>query len=94
MRAALRHPAGHPARVDLQAWIDQILDLHGCSQRLSHGGVLLQFRRRHLRQMQRELGQRPAARLAQWLNACQLQDARTGLVIRSSPRPGRVRHPA
>ena len=86
-----RHAPSHPARVDLQPWIDQILDLYGCSQHLSHGGVLLQFRRRHLRQMQRELGQRPMARLAQWLTACQLQDASTGLVIRSSPRRWRAR---
>jgi hypothetical protein len=92
--SATHHPPGHPARLDLQPWIDQILDLYGCSQHLSHGGVLLQFRRRHLRQMQRELGQRPVARLAQWLTACQLQDASTGLVIRSGPRRWQMRRPA
>lgn len=86
-----RHPSASPAKVDLQPWIDQILDLYGSSQHLSHGGLLLHCRRRHLRQMRRELGQRPVARLVQWLTKCQLRDAGSGLVVGGSPGRWRAR---
>lgn len=49
--------------------VDELLERYGQEQHDGHGAVILFLDKRSIRAMQRELGARPVARLAEWLNA-------------------------
>lgn len=59
--------------------MDQLLDLYGQEEHDGHGSVVLYLDRTSIRSMERDLGSRPVARLAEWLDVYKVQttDGRT-----------------
>jgi hypothetical protein len=49
--------------------MDELLDRYGHEQHDGHGAVILYLDKRSIRLMERDLGRRPVARLAEWLDA-------------------------
>ena len=47
--------------------VDELLERYGHEQHDGHGAVVLYLDKRSIRAMQRDLGARPVARLAEWL---------------------------
>lgn len=49
--------------------VDELLERYGHEQHDGHGAVILYLNKQSIRAMQRDLGARPVARLAEWLDA-------------------------
>ena len=49
--------------------VDQLLDLYGQEEHDGHGAITLYLNKSSIRSMERDMGRRPVARLAQWLDA-------------------------
>ena len=49
--------------------VDELLDRYGHEQHDGHGAVILFLDKQSIRSMERDLGRRPVARLAEWLDA-------------------------
>lgn len=49
--------------------MDELLDRYGHEQHDGHGAVILYLDKQSIRSMERDLGRRPVARLAEWLDA-------------------------
>ena len=49
--------------------MDQLLDLYGQEEHDGRGAVVLYLNKASIRSMERDLGRRPVARLAEWLDA-------------------------
>ncbi|MES2299385.1 MAG: hypothetical protein V4582_20270 [Pseudomonadota bacterium] len=49
--------------------VDQLLDLYGQEEHDGHGAITVYLSRRSIRNMERDLGRRPVARLAEWFDA-------------------------
>ncbi|NDH64520.1 MAG: hypothetical protein EBY18_23405 [Alphaproteobacteria bacterium] len=48
--------------------MDELLDRYGHEQHDGHGAVILFLDKQSIRSMERDLGRRPVARLAEWLD--------------------------
>ena len=49
--------------------VDQLLDLYGQEEHDGHGAVVLYLSKHSIRSMERDMGRRPVARLAEWFDA-------------------------
>jgi hypothetical protein len=49
--------------------VDELLDRYGHEHHDGHGAVVLFLDKQSIRAMERDLGRRPVARLAEWLDA-------------------------
>lgn len=49
--------------------LDELLDRYGQEQHDGHGAVVLYLSKSSIRQMERDFGRRPVARLSEWLDA-------------------------
>lgn len=49
--------------------IDQFLDMYGQEEHDGRGGVVVYLSKTSIRNMQRDMGRRPVARLAEWFDA-------------------------
>lgn len=54
--------------------VDQWLDLYGQEEHDGHGAVILYLDKKSRRNMERDLGRLPVARLAEWLDAYKVKD--------------------
>ncbi len=55
--------------------VDELLDRYGHEEHDGHGGVVLYMNKTSIRQMERDLGRRPVARLSEWLDAYKVKGA-------------------
>lgn len=69
--------------------VDELLDRYGQEQHDGHGAVILFLDKRSIRAMERELGRRPVARLAEWLDAYKVR-AGDGQTITIGHRTRRI----
>jgi hypothetical protein len=65
------------------------LDLYGHEEHDGHGSVVLYLDKRAIREMERDMGRRPVARLAEWLDAYKVRTTE-GLTITIGHRTRRV----
>ena len=49
--------------------VDQLLDLYGHEEHDGRGAVVIYLDKKSIRNMERDLGRRPVARLAEWFDA-------------------------
>lgn len=49
--------------------VSQLLDLYGQEEHDGHGAVILYLNKLSIRNMERDLGRRPVARLSEWFDA-------------------------
>lgn len=70
--------------------VGQLLDLYGQEEHDGHGGVILYLNKISIRNMERDLGSRPVARLSEWLNAYKVQSS-DGNTITIGHRSRRIR---
>lgn len=54
--------------------VDQLLDLYGQEQHDGQGAIVLFLNKLSIRRMERDLGRRPVARLAEWLDTYKVKD--------------------
>jgi hypothetical protein len=64
-----KHASTRAQQRGIPPFIDQLLDLYGREQHDGHGGIVLYLDKRSIRDMERDMGHRPVARLAEWLDA-------------------------
>ena len=69
--------------------VDQLLDLYGEEEHDGRGAVIRYLSKASIRTMERELGRRPVARLAEWFDAYKVQST-DGLTITVGHRTHRV----
>ena len=62
-------------------FIDQILDLYGHEQYDGHGAIILYLDKQSIRQMHRDYGHRPVARMSEWLSAYKIKSVADGRTI-------------
>ena len=55
--------------------IDQILDRYGQEAYDGHGCTVLYLNKMSIRNMQRDMGSRPVAKLSEWLNAYKVESS-------------------
>ena len=71
--------------------IDQLLDLYGREQYDGHGAIVLYLDKGSIRQMQRDMGHRPVARMSEWLNAYKVMSTSDGSTITIGQRYARIK---
>lgn len=71
--------------------IDQLLDLYGREQYDGHGATVLYLDKGSIRQMQRDMGHRPVARMSEWLNAYKVMSTSDGSTITNGQRYARIK---
>jgi len=64
-----KHASIRAQQRGIPPFIDHLLDCYGEEQYDGHGGVVLYLNKKSIRQMERDMGHRPVARLAEWLDA-------------------------
>ena len=70
--------------------IDQLLDLYGCEEYDGHGAMIVYLSKASIRNMERDMGRRPIARLAEWLDAYKVRAA-DGRTVTIGHRIKRIR---
>lgn len=55
--------------------VDELLDRYGHEEHDGHGAVVLYMNKSSIRQMERDLGRRPVARLSEWFDAYKVKGA-------------------
>lgn len=69
--------------------MDELLDRYGHEQHDGHGAVILFLDKQSIRSMERDLGRRPVARLAEWLDVYKVR-AGDGQTITIGHRTRRI----
>lgn len=69
--------------------VDQLLDLYGQEEYDGRGAVILYLTKAGIRQMERDLGRRPVARLSEWFDAYKVKTL-DGLTLTVGHRTRRV----
>lgn len=69
--------------------MDELLDRYGHEQHDGHGAVILFLDKQSIRSMERDLGRRPVARLAEWLDVYKVR-SRDGQTITIGHRTRRI----
>jgi hypothetical protein len=64
-----RHATVRAQQRGIPPLVDQLLDLYGQEEHDGHGAVVLFLSKTSIRSMERDLGRRPVARLAEWFDA-------------------------
>ena len=64
-----RHAELRAQQRGLPPMVDQLLDRYGQEEHDGHGAVVLYLSKSSIRHMERDLGRRPVACLAQWFDA-------------------------
>ena len=64
-----RHATVRAQQRGIPPLVDQLLDLYGQEEHEGHGAVVLFLSKTSIRCMERDLGRRPVARLAEWFDA-------------------------
>lgn len=64
-----RHASVRAQQRGIPPLVDQLLDLYGQEEHDGHGAVLRYLSKSSIRTMEREMGKRPVARLAEWFDA-------------------------
>lgn len=62
-------------------FVDHLLDRYGKERYDGHGGVLLFFSKRSMRNMERDLGREPVSRLATWHRAYKVKSSIDGCTV-------------
>ncbi len=70
-----RHAEVRAQQRGIPPLVDQLLDLYGQESHDGHGGIVLYLNKMSIRNMERDMGSRPVARLAEWLNAYKVQNS-------------------
>lgn len=55
--------------------VDTLLETYGKEQHDGHGAVILYLNKKSIRNMERDFGRRPVARLSEWLDAYKVRAA-------------------
>jgi len=84
-----RHASVRAQQRGIPPLIDQLLDQYGEEEYDGHGGVVLYLNKASIRRMERDLGRRPVARLAEWLDAYKVR-SKDGHTITIGHRTRRV----
>lgn len=84
-----RHAKVRAQQRGIPPMIDQLLDLYGHEEYDGHGAVVLYLNKASLRNMERDLGRKPVARLSEWLNAYKVRTT-DGCTITVGHRTRRV----
>jgi hypothetical protein len=69
--------------------VDQLLDLYGHEEHDGHGAIVVFLNRQSIRQMERDFGRRPVARLSEWFDAYKVRST-DGCTITVGHRNRRV----
>ncbi|GAB3656464.1 hypothetical protein [Ramlibacter alkalitolerans] len=64
-----KHAATRAQQRGIPPLIDQFLDLYGREEYDGHGAIVVYLDKRGIRQMERDFGHRPIARLHEWMDA-------------------------
>lgn len=74
-----RHAEVRAQQRGIPPMVDQLLDLYGHEAHDGHGAIVLYLDKASIRSMERDLGRRPVARLAEWLDSYKVKttDGRT-----------------
>lgn len=74
-----RHADVRAQQRGIPPMVDQLLDLYGHEEHDGHGAIVVYLDKAGIRNMERDLGRRPVARLAEWLDAYKVKstDGRT-----------------
>ena len=84
-----QHAATRAQQRGIPPLMDELLDRYGHEQHDGHGAVVLFLDKRAIRAMERDLGRRPVARLAEWLDAYKVR-AGDGTTITVGHRTHRI----
>lgn len=84
-----RHAELRAQQRGIPPMIDQLLDDYGCEEYDGCGAVILYLNKQSIRDMERDLGRRPIARLSEWLNAYKVKGA-NGMTITIGYRTRRI----
>ena len=85
-----RHAAIRAQQRGIPPLIDQLLDEYGTEQYDGHGAVVVYLDKDSIRRMERSLGARPVARLAEWLDAYKVRSVVDGTTITVGHRHARI----
>ena len=85
-----RHAAIRAVQRGIPPMIDQLLDQYGDEEHDGHGAVIVYFNKRGLRNMERDFGRRPVARLGEWWDAYKVRST-DGHTITVGRRTHRLR---
>ncbi len=69
-----KHAAIRAQQRGIPPMVDQLLDLYGQEQHDGQGAIVLFLNKLSIRRMERDLGRRPVARLAEWLDTYKVKD--------------------
>lgn len=86
-----RHAETRSQQRGIPPLMDQLLDLYGREQYDGHGAIVLYLDKGSIRQMQRDMGHRPVARMAEWLNVYKVKSTSDGSTITIGQRYARVK---
>lgn len=84
-----KHAAVRAQQRGIPPMVDQFLDLYGQEEYDGHGAVILYLSKKSIRSMERDLGKRPVARLAEWLDAYKIKST-DGITITVGHRTRRL----
>ena len=69
------HAAVRAAQRGIPPLVDTLLETYGEEQHDGHGAVILYLNKESIRNMERDFGRRPVARLSEWLDAYKVRAA-------------------
>lgn len=64
-----RHAATRAQQRGIPPLVDQLLDLYGQEEHDGHGAVVRYLSKSSIRAMEQDMGRRPVASMAEWLDA-------------------------
>jgi hypothetical protein len=85
-----RHAEVRAQQRGIPPMVDQLLDLYGHEEHDGRGTVILYLSKNSIRKMERDLGRRPVAKLAEWFGAYKVK-ATDGPTITLGHRTRRIR---
>ena len=86
-----RHAQTRAQQRGIPPLIDELLDRYGAEQYDGHGCVVVYLNKNSIRQMERDLGQRPVARLSEWFTAYKVRALNDEATVTVGHRTSRVR---
>lgn len=70
-----KHAATRAQQRGIPPMIDQLLDSYGEVEHDGHGAIIVYMNKKSIRQMERDLGRRPVAKIAEWFDAYKVRSA-------------------
>ncbi|WP_374657137.1 hypothetical protein [Inhella sp.] len=84
-----RHADVRAQQRGIPPMVDQLLDLYGHEEHDGRGAIVVYLDKAGIRNMERDLGRRPVARLAEWLDAYKVKST-DGMTITVGHRTRRI----